>query len=710
MNPRGSPPVVRIPPLVCEGTDPEEKRRTIREVFNRTFSLYEHLFEHLACEAAWYQKATPLRHPLIFYFGHTAVFFVNKLHLAGLLDARIDPRFESLFAVGVDEMSWDDLDESHYDWPGPDAVAAYRDQVRDRVDAVIARLPLALPIGWGSPWWAILMGIEHENIHLETSSVLMRQLPLSHVRPVAQFKPGSTSGPAPENRLLKVAGAIVRMGKRRDHRLYGWDNEYGNEEKMLADFAASRYLVSNDEYRAFVDAEGYREPRWWTDEGLAWREFAHARHPTFWVPDRPGYRLRLIAEERPLPGDWPVEVNCHEARAFCRWQSERMGRAIRLPTEAEWRRLRDLSGLPDCDDWQEAPANIGLAYGASATAVDRFCHGAFCDVVGNVWQWTETPTYPFPGFVPHPLYDDFTVPTFDGQHHLIKGGSFMSLGNEMQLESRYAFRRHFIQHAGFRYVESSNLLPAIPVYETDLAVAQYAEFHYGAEYFGVENFPSAIARHALAAMADRPLKRVLEVGCALGRTAFELARVCPEVTALDLSARFIQVGVRLRDQGRYVYPVIEEGELTSFHTVELARFGLAESARRVRFIQDDACNLKTSHVGYDLVIAANLIDRLREPGKFLAAISERIRPGGLLFLTSPYTWLVEHTPREHWLGGIRRDGEVVTTLDALMTLLGPHFRLLGGSPFDLPFVIRETARKYQHSLAQVSIWERLGKD
>ena len=53
-----------------------------------------------------------MRHPLIFYFGHTATFFVNKLLLAKLIPERINPRFEAMFAVGVDEMSWDDLDET----------------------------------------------------------------------------------------------------------------------------------------------------------------------------------------------------------------------------------------------------------------------------------------------------------------------------------------------------------------------------------------------------------------------------------------------------------------------------------------------------------------------------------------------------------------------------------------------------------------------
>ena len=123
------------------------------------------------------------------------------------------------------------------------------------------------------------------------------------------------------------------------------------------------------------------------------------------------------------------------------------------------------------------------------------------------------------------------------------------------------------------------------------------------------------------------------------------------------------------------------------------------------FWQGDACNLKDVHHDYDLVVAANLIDRLYDPHKFLADIGQRIVPGGVLVLTSPYTWLEEHTPRSQWLGGFKKDGERYTTLDALHELLAEDFVPLG-VPRDLPFVIRETARKFQHSVAQVSCWER----
>ncbi len=127
----------------------------------------------------------------------------------------------------------------------------------------------------------------------------------------------------------------------------------------------------------------------------------------------------------------------------------------------------------------------------------------------------------------------------------------------------------------------------------------------------------------------------------------------------------------------------------------------------MELFQADACNLKPLYTGHDLVLAANLVDRLYRPRAFLESIHERIRPGGLLVLTSPYTWREEHTRREEWIGGFRRDGENLTTREGLRETLGRHFTPAAG-PRDLPFVIRETRRKHQHTISEMTVWERRG--
>jgi putative 4-mercaptohistidine N1-methyltranferase len=128
-------------------------------------------------------------------------------------------------------------------------------------------------------------------------------------------------------------------------------------------------------------------------------------------------------------------------------------------------------------------------------------------------------------------------------------------------------------------------------------------------------------------------------------------------------------------------------------------------AGRVEFRQGDAHNLKPQHTGYDLVLAANLIDRLYDPARFIADIGARVRSGGLLVILSPYTWLEEFTPRDKWLGGRKVDGENLTTLAALRTQLAGTFDAVG-EPRDVPFVIRETRRKHQHTVSQLTAWRR----
>lgn len=691
------------------GDDELLMRQQLRDYLITTSKRYESLFECLNCDEAYYKKPINLRHPLIFYLGHTATFFVNKLLLTRLLNERVDEEFEAVFAVGVDEMSWDDLDETHYNWPTVAEVMAYRKRVQEVVLEIIDTAPLTLPIDWANPMWAIVMGIEHERIHLETSSVLIRQQKIEWVSPHPDWSHCDDFGPAPTNELQPVEAGHVVVGKDADSEIYGWDNEYGHHEADVDGFEASRFLVSNQEFLEFVEVGGYQSPNYWSEEGRQWLEFSERGAPEFWRAKSNGeesaaWHLRLMAEEIPMPWSWPVETNFHEAEAFCNWKAETTGEPIRLPTEDEWFRLYEISDVevrPETS-WN---ANIHLDHRASSCPVDRFQHGEFFDVIGNVWQWTQTPIYPFEGFEVHPVYDDFSVPTFDGKHNIIKGGSWISCGNEAEPSARYAFRRHFFQHAGFRYVsgEFKRTAPS-SLYETDALMSEYAEFHYGDSYFGVPNFSKALVDLLAPYLKGRNTRKALDLGCASGRASFELARHFDAVLGVDFSVRFIDQGVQIGRDGMLRYTLTDEGDLRLFKTRTLAELEL-DKVRVPDFAQGDACNLKPNYRDYDLVFAANLIDRLYEPSKFLGDIHTRILPGGLLMIASPYTWLEEHTPKSKWIGGFKKNGENVTTLDGLKEHLEPNFKLLN-APQQVPFVIRETSHKFQHSLSEVTIWER----
>ncbi|MDX1302251.1 5-histidylcysteine sulfoxide synthase [Photobacterium sp.] len=692
--------------ILLTGTDQESKRLELKRYFNQTWALYESLFEVVNNDDAYFKIAEPLRHPLIFYFGHTATFYINKLKLGKFIEHRINQHFESMFAVGVDEMSWDDLDDTHYQWPSVDAVRKYRNQVHQRVNAFIDEMILELPISQSDPAWIILMGIEHERIHLETSSVIIRQLPLDDVSPHPEWAACTDSSEAKPNHLLPVAGKSITLGKKPDNHTYGWDNEYGEQSFTVEDFKAAKYLVSNQEYLAFVQAGGYNQLRYWNEEGQAWLAYTKATMPRFWRYRDNTWLQRNLSEEVPLPLNWPVEVNQLEAKAFCNWKTEQAQTTIRLLTEAEWSILRE-NITTDSPQWSEAPGNIQLEYYASSCPVNRFEHNGLYDIVGNVWQWTETPIDGFNGFQVHPLYDDFSTPTFDGKHNLIKGGSWISTGNEATSTSRYAFRRHFYQHAGFRYVESKQdpaTMARVNIYETDELISQYLEFHYGTQYFSVPNFCINGVQQCLQEIQLVHTAKALDIGCSVGRATFELAKTFDHVDGIDFSARFIQQAYVLAEHGEKRYTIRTEGDLVEFKSVSIAQLGYESLIHKVNFIQGDACNLKPQYSGYDLIYASNLIDRLNEPKQFLATIHHRINSSGYLVIASPYTWLEDYTDKDKWLGGIKVHGENFTTLDGLTETLISNFELIAVK--EIPFVIRETKRKFQYTLSEMTIWRK----
>jgi 5-histidylcysteine sulfoxide synthase/putative 4-mercaptohistidine N1-methyltranferase len=683
----------------------EEKREEIKKQFLQTYELDEKLFDLLEEKDFIYEQPNTLRHPLIFYYGHTATFFINKLLIANIIKNRVNEQYESIFAIGVDEMSWDDLNHKHYTWPTYEQTKAYRDEVKQIVLDLIDNLEFTLPINWNSPMWIILMGIEHENIHIETSSVLIRELDIKFLKKEEIFTyANEASNTYPKNELINVKGSTVLLEKDRlNPEYYGWDNEFSFHKAQIQDFEASKYLVSNGEFLEFVKDGGYNHPDFFTDEGKEWLDFTQAKHPTFWIKKDGEFYLREINREVPLPLNYPVDINIYEAEAFCHYKSQQLGFEVRLPSEDEYYALYEFTKAG------QKEGNIGLKQ-FNQSPVDKYAfktqNDDFYDVIGNVWQWSLTPIYPFDDFITHPIYDDFTTPTFDDRHALMKGGSFISLGNETLREARYAFRKHFFQHAGFRYVKSSNSFRTKlndNVYETDEIIAQYCEFHYGSENFGIKNFCLNSVELLKPYLKDIKTSKALDLGCSVGRSTFELAHEFDEVIGIDFSANFINVGAKLKAYDSLIYKVKKEGEIFEEKSVSLDSLGLEEIKNKVTFMQGDACNLKDIYSGFDLIFCSNLIDRLYYPQKFLNDIPSRINDNGLLVLLSPYTWLEDYTPKENWLGGYIKDNKEVYTLDTLKENLS-QFELL--ETIDVPFVIQETSRKYQHTISQMSIWKK----
>jgi 5-histidylcysteine sulfoxide synthase/putative 4-mercaptohistidine N1-methyltranferase len=691
------------PPLLI-GNDVEQKRTELKAYFEQTWELYESLFSLINQDEAFYLRPESLRHPLIFYYGHTAVFYVNKLLLGKFIQTRVNNQIESVCAVGVDEMSWDDLSADNYQWPSVEAVSEYRDQVKEQLLDLIDNMTLSLPIAQDSLAWVILMGCEHERIHIETSSVIIRMLDTNYLTSSNVWKNCPDLGNAPNNTLLSVAGQSLVLGKPDSNATFGWDNEYGQLQLKVDDFSASQYLVSNQEFMQFVDAGGYQTPSYWTEEGQSWLDFTKAKMPLFWWFKNGQYWQRNLTEEIPLPLNWPVEVNYLEAKAFCNWKDSCSEDYVRLPTEGEWQVLRDQLDT-DLADWTKAPGNINLEHFASSCPVDKFKQTEFYDVIGNVWQWTESPIDGYEGFKVHPLYDDFSTPTFDGQHNLIKGGSWISTGNEATRDSRYAFRRHFYQHAGFRYVSSKSAkvpITAVTQCEMQTDISRLLHHHYGKASYQTEHDLQQILGLLQPYLASE--SKVLDLGCGTGRLAFDLAKIASHVDGIDFTARHIQHCLNLMEQGHLRYAMPTNGEIVDFHEVTLENLGFLQAPENLHFSQGDGHNLKLQFNHYDLAICHRVIEYSYHPKVLLQQLSQRLKPEGILVLGSNYAWDLAITDKKHWIGGYKRNGENLSSEAHLFEIMAGEFDLLQQTQVTSKFEYDQ--RTSQTANNHITIWRK----
>jgi putative 4-mercaptohistidine N1-methyltranferase len=250
-------------------------------------------------------------------------------------------------------------------------------------------------------------------------------------------------------------------------------------------------------------------------------------------------------------------------------------------------------------------------------------------------------------------------------------------------------------------------------YETPESLAEYLLFHYGSPEeilpwpdgpVSALGFPVRVV-HETFRPRDLPAHpRALDLGCAVGRSTFELTRFCQEVIGIDYSRSFVGAAETIARTGELAYLSPTEGVLPKRLTARLpdgTRPGL------VSFEQGDALQLRSDLGTFDALLAANLLCRLTQPRILLDRLPDLVTPGGQLVIATPCTWLEDFTPRENWLGGfLSSSGDPVATLDSLIRALSPSFELL--ETLDQSFLIREHARKFQWSVALTSLWRRAG--
>ncbi len=423
-----------------------ELRSALLDYFNNAWELDDCLMQSIVGRDSFYLNPDPLRNCLIFYLGHTAVFYINKLIQVGLIETRLDPKYEALFELGVDPETPIELSEALQNvvWPEVEDVWQYRGKARAIITTVIQNAPLDLAINPSSPFWAVLMGIEHSRVHFETSSMLLRQLPIELLRRPKQWNYAPVNDEISHNEMQLISGGLVNLGKATTDCTFGWDIEYGHLTVEVQSFLASKYLITNQEFSEFVKADGYQQQKYWTDESWQWKELYNVQHPKFWIPSQNGYRYRATFDEIELPLSWPVEVNYYEATAFCRWRGDN----IRLMSEAEWQRALSLC----TQQHLLTNFNINLQF-ISPCSVGMFKFSDIADLRGNVWEWVSDTLKPLPGFIPHSLYPDHSAPFFDDKHPMMLGGSWATNGSMALPSYRNWFRPYFYQHVGFRIAQ-----------------------------------------------------------------------------------------------------------------------------------------------------------------------------------------------------------------------------------------------------------------
>jgi iron(II)-dependent oxidoreductase len=194
---------------------------------------------------------------------------------------------------------------------------------------------------------------------------------------------------------------------------FAYDNERPVHVVEVGPFRIDTFPVTNRQYLAFIEAGGYAEPRFWSEEGWAHRCGEELVAPRFWAPAGGGsWTVLRYGTGIDLPLDEPVQHVCwYEADAYARFAGKR------LPTEAEW----------------EKAAHHG---------VER--------LFGDVWQWTSSDFSAYPGFGRFP-YKEYSEVFFGSDYKVLRGGSWATSPQVARTTFRnrdYPIRRQIF--AGFR--------------------------------------------------------------------------------------------------------------------------------------------------------------------------------------------------------------------------------------------------------------------
>ena len=298
----------------------------------------------------------------------------------------------------------------------------------------------------------------HEDMHTENLTLIRQTLgyprpQLTRVGPRATWPPIDLTYQPHD---VVVPGGTFLLGAAREEP-FVFDNEKWAHAVEVAPFAIASTPVTNAEYQAFVNGDGYRRRKLWSHRGWDWRRREGAEHPLFWVRDGASWAERQFDTVVPLDPWHPVvHVNWYEAEAYCRWAGRR------LPTEAEWETAAAFdpaTGRKCRFPWgDDAPTaeRASLDFRAGGTIDVRALPAGDSplgcrQMIGNVWEWVDDTFEPYPEFVCDP-YREYSQPYF-GQKKVLRGGCWTTRSRLIRATWRNFYMRHRRNiFSGFRTV------------------------------------------------------------------------------------------------------------------------------------------------------------------------------------------------------------------------------------------------------------------
>ncbi len=240
-----------------------------------------------------------------------------------------------------------------------------------------------------------------------------------------------------------------------------FDNEKWAHQVTIKPFAISKTAVSNQQYLAFVMADGYNTEQFWSNDGWQWKQQQQLNQPVYWRLENQQWQHKEFDQWQALPLTAAlIHVSWYEAQAFCQWAKRR------LPTEAEWEAAAAaepnaegtaLSQTKRYFPWGNSEptaqhANLdGYALGTNDVSAHAAGDSAFgCrQMIGNVWEWTQDTFKPYPDFKAD-MYEDYSQPLFNSTK-VLRGGAWTTRGRMIRNTWRtyYGADRNDV-FAGFR--------------------------------------------------------------------------------------------------------------------------------------------------------------------------------------------------------------------------------------------------------------------